>query len=126
MNYRTSYPAPKEYIYEGTYDLTDYVGWVKTSDGFYFLKQRKVTSISNEEPNHIELRKDCSWYCWYETENISCNLKLHRIGGPAWMRIHNFENPELVYCLNGDEYSEENYYKHPLLIEYKLKSIMEL
>lgn len=86
MNYRTSYPTPKQYIYEGTYDLTDYVGWVNIADGFYFVKQKKVTSISNEEPNCIEIREDRSFFVWYEDQiDNEADLLPHRLNGPAWI-----------------------------------------
>lgn len=130
MNYRTSYPTPKQYIYEGTYDLTDYVGWVNIADGFYFVKQNKVASISNEEPNHIEIREDRSFFIWYEDQiddDVRADLLPHRLNGPAWIH-YGHENDEIYveYHLHGEQFTKEDYYNQPEVIEYKLKSIMEL
>jgi len=49
------------------------------------------------------------------------NNELHRVGGPA----KEFGCGKFYY-LYGIRYSVENYWKHPLLIEYQLNRILEL
>lgn len=49
------------------------------------------------------------------------NGKVHRVGGPAIKTAHKEQ-----FCLFGLEYSEQEYWKHPLLIEYKLNKLLGL
>jgi len=52
--------------------------------------------------------------CYYE------NGELHRIGGWA------YKNGDCVmYYLQGYEYTEKEYWNHPLVVEYKAKEILE-
>jgi len=49
--------------------------------------------------------------------------KHHRLDGPA---ISHKTNNEKSFFINDDEYYEDEYWKHPLVIANKLKSILAL
>jgi len=97
-----------------------------------------------------EIPKDFSGYCYIEStqeHQWRLNGKLHRLDGPAviydsgtevWYKhgmFHRLDGPacklkngddfRCEYWINGVNYSVESYWNHPLVAEYKLKSILE-
>jgi len=48
----------------------------------------------------------------------------HRLDGPA-CKLKNGDDFRCEYWINGVNYSVESYWNHPLVAEYKLKSILE-
>ena len=56
----------------------------------------------------------------------------HRIGGPAQIYysgsalLHSTSTKVEIYMIYGTYYSSINFWKHPLVLEYKLNKILEL
>jgi len=53
------------------------------------------------------------------------NGNCHRIGGPCIIDPNDQLNPE-IYYIHGEPMSKQKYWNHPLVVEYKLKMIMDL
>lgn len=53
------------------------------------------------------------------------NGKWHRIGGPALMSVNDPTDPGRFY-IDDISYSIEKYNKHPLVLQWKLKSILAI
>lgn len=51
------------------------------------------------------------------------NGRRHRIDGPAYVNIKSDFN---LFFVEGKEYTKEDYWNHPLVVEYKLKSILDI
>lgn len=49
----------------------------------------------------------------------------HRIGGPAQTYFQDLETKIKIFMLNEEYFSEKNYWKHPLVLEYKLNKILD-
>lgn len=97
---------------------------------------------------HCYVEKDGAQY-WILNKDSSCSYRLHREDGPAtvydngswvWTRydkLHRIGGPackiktdngieyEYEYWIDGQKYTEEQYWNHPLIVEYKFKSILE-
>lgn len=62
-------------------------------------------------------------YYWYN------HGKFHRNDGPAVINEHSGlfgSGGTKEYWINNEQMSEQDYWNHPLIMEYKLKKIMEL
>lgn len=52
------------------------------------------------------------------------NGKLHRLDGPAIFHFNGWPSHWDDYYIDGTEYSEEEFWNHPLVMANKLKSIL--
>lgn len=101
--------------------------WFETNqDGlfeFYSFKNYDSVFLTEKDvPENFSgccLLSDEARLCWY------VNGKLHRINDPTvcdaggWYAYHDF-------YLNDKHYTEEEYWRHPTMIGYKLKNILNL
>lgn len=77
----------------------------------HIVSGKKVHRENGPAIIHVD---DDGWQWW-------TNNKIHRIGGPAVL----FEQ-EYRYYINDIYYLEEEYWRHHLLIEYKLNMILKI
>ena len=93
-------------------------------EGFhYILRPYDSESIEVEWVNKTNM----AYKVWYRKKDINSDtiplLKLnrtltrHRLDGPAQI---NKVKTDIFYCIDGNEYSEDEYWKHPKVIAHKL------
>lgn len=88
---------------------------IKSSGNQYWFKKGRA---SHREDGPAVIWADGDEYWW-------CNNLIHRIGGPAGL-IETEDEQEHQFWIHGFPYEEEDYWNHPLLIEFKLNNIINL
>jgi len=84
----------------------------------FYDKYSRIESV-NDQPSRIETWCEDNT-CVYSVEWTK-NYSLHRIGGPAKI----FFDKEMMFCIEGESYSEKEYWNNPLVIQHKLNRILE-
>jgi len=103
----------EELIYiETCYDVPDkYTGKAKLSNGIAWFKNGK---LNNETGPALIYENGTSYWC---IDGLN-----HRLDGPA---VYSFTEI-IAFYIKGKKYLEQEYWNHPLVIEYKLNNILSI
>lgn len=87
------------------------------SETYWLLKNR----IIHKDDGPAIIYDDGRSQIWY------CNNQKHRVDGPAGIFKNSFKKKDYYeFWIFGKEYREQDYWNHPLVVEYKLKQIINL
>ena len=104
----------------------DYGAIPRSFSGKCYLTYSKVFCLVENGQFHCEtapavLYHDNTFYEWYYRG------ELHRLDGPATTMEHAIgNNGNGSFYVFGVRYPQDKYWKHPLVLEYRLKLIMEM
>lgn len=85
-----------------------YTGWVSYDEYYFYL----TYGVHHRIGKPASVNKKTGKLTWIEKGNY------HRLNGPS--------TEEGYFYIGGIRYSEENFWNHPLVVEYKLEQILDI
>lgn len=105
MTFDTWYDVPENFIGQC---------FIKCYETYFLIKKNKKIVFLNGK-----IRMFSNSACWWYDHKDN----IHRLDGPA---IINPKKNIKEYWINGMPYNKQDYWNHPLVLEYRINKILEL